>query len=45
MGKDLKAELRTNLDILIKNDFKKNTRNLISQIFKKILFLSKKKYK
>ena len=45
MGKDLKAELPTNPDILIKNDFKKNTRNLTNQIFKKILFLSKKKYK
>ena len=45
MGKDLKAELRTNPDILIKNDFKKSSRNLTNQIFKKILVISKKKYK
>ena len=45
MGKDLKEELRTNLDILIKNDFKKSSRNSTNQIFKKILVILKKKYK
>ena len=44
MGKDLKAELSTNPDILIQNNFKKNTRNLTDQIFKEIFFSSKKKY-